>query len=93
MYQMGPQQGQESLPEVQWQQVQVVCEKGPLPQVGQEIWKQEAPVPQAGQAKMKKGTCKCVRGRKLCRLANGKVRFKKGGCGAKRTVRRRRRRR
>lgn len=30
---------------------------------------------------MKKGTCKCVKGgRKLCRLANGKVRFKKGKC-------------
>jgi len=30
---------------------------------------------------MKKGTCKCVKGgRKLCRLKNGKVVFKKGKC-------------
>lgn len=29
---------------------------------------------------MKKGSCKCVKGRKLCRLQNGKVRFKKGRC-------------
>lgn len=29
---------------------------------------------------MQKNTCKCVRGRKLCREANGKVRFKKGKC-------------
>lgn len=30
--------------------------------------------------KMQKGTCKCVRGRKLCRGQNGKVRFHKGRC-------------
>ena len=42
---------------------------------------------------MKKGTCKCVKGgRKLCRLSNGKVRFKKGGCGAKKRSRKRSRR-
>jgi hypothetical protein len=29
---------------------------------------------------MKKGTCKCVKGRKLCKLQNGKVRFRKGKC-------------
>lgn len=29
---------------------------------------------------MKKGTCKCVNGKKLCRLQNGKVRFRKGSC-------------
>jgi len=31
---------------------------------------------------MRKGTCKCVKGRKLCRLKSGKVRFRKGKCGS-----------
>lgn len=42
---------------------------------------------------MKKGTCKCVRGRKLCRLKNGKVRFAKGKCGTTKRSRKRSRRR
>ena len=29
---------------------------------------------------MKAGTCKCVRGHKLCKGKNGKVRFVKGRC-------------
>lgn len=42
--------------------------------------------------KMKKGSCKCIRikgstkGRKLCRLMNGKVRYRKGQCAPGRRV-------
>ncbi len=32
---------------------------------------------------MRKGTCKCVKGRKLCRLKNGRVKFTKGTCGSR----------
>jgi hypothetical protein len=31
-------------------------------------------------AKMRAGACKCVKGRKLCKLKNGKVKFRKGKC-------------
>lgn len=43
---------------------------------------------------MNKGTCICTKtGHKLCRLKNGKVRFKKGSCTPGRRATRKRRRR
>lgn len=32
------------------------------------------------KAKMRAGSCKCVKGRRLCKLQNGKVKFRKGKC-------------